>query len=77
MSPVGAKYTVGRIEKFSYRGSDTYLEFCRMGKSLAAVFSVERGASPVVGTVLIVVPWHEMSWSVQKLLAVLWLGRLV
>jgi len=48
-----------------------------MGKSLAATFSVERGASPVVGTVLIVVPWHEMSWSVQKLLAVLWLGRLV
>lgn len=48
-----------------------------MDKSLAAAFSVERGASSVVGTVLTEARWHEMSWSVQKLLAILWLGRLV
>lgn len=33
------------------------LEFCRMGKSLAA-FSIERGASLVVGTVLVMALCH-------------------
>lgn len=46
-----------------------------MSKSLAVASSVERRASLVVGTVLIVAPWHEMSWSVQRLSAVFVAGE--